>query len=176
MQNESKRKSFRRNQITNVLSFPTINTRSGVLGPHFAWWFQRRPCSLGVWPGLYSVEPCPPRVDPFPCVPGCWARCVPSEVPRVSGEHCCPSPGSGGLLPCHYMSCSTLKFYNTSVSFNIKRSKRASPELQFNFHQNPAPFLCTREHVPERNGRCPTLLLINSKQVGLLWVNLLHIG
>ena len=97
MQNESKRKSFCRNQITNVLCFLTINnkTRSGVLGPHSAWWLQCRPCSLGAWPGLYSVGPCPQRGTPY--LPGCWARCVPSEGPRVSGEHCCPSPGSGGL-------------------------------------------------------------------------------
>ena len=67
MQNESKRKSFRRNQITNALCFLTIKnkTRSSVLGPHYAWWFQRRPCSPGAWPGLYSVGPCPQGWTPF---------------------------------------------------------------------------------------------------------------
>lgn len=115
----------------------------------------------------------PPKGDPLPCVPGCWARCVPSEGPRVSGEHCCPSPGSGGLagltpsVPCHYMSCSALQFYSTSASFNIKRSKRASPERPFPHFTSVRTgfFLCKREYIPERNGRCPTLLLIHSKQV-----------
>ena len=92
MQNESKRKSFCRNQITNVLCFLTINnkTRSGVLGPHSAWWLQCRPCSLGAWPGLYSVGPCPQRGTPYLACLDAGPGVCPLRVPVSLGNTAAP--------------------------------------------------------------------------------------